>query len=176
MLDKALELARMAGFEHSAALNVSALVLRPEVRQMCAADRCERYGRSWSCPPACGTLETLTKRFSHCTEGVLVQTEAKLADSFDFEAMAKAEKLHKSRFDTLARQMKLLDKSCIPLSAGSCTRCRKCTYPTKPCRYPAKLYYSMEACGLLVADVCTASGLKYKYSDNSMVYSSCVLF
>lgn len=176
MLDTALELAKAAGFEHCAVLDTSSLRLRPEVREMCAADRCTRYGKSWSCPPACGELETLRKRFARCSHGIIVQTEADISDSFDLEAMHEAEVLHKSRFDTIARQLRIIDKSCIPLGAGSCTRCRKCTYPTKPCRYPSKLYYSMEACGLLVADVCTASGLKYKYRDNSIVYTSCVLF
>ncbi len=118
----------------------------------------------------------LEKRFSRCSSGIIVQTDAKLADSFDFDAMKQAEAMHKKRFDTIARQLRLLDRTCIPLTAGSCTRCTKCTYPDRPCRYPGKLYYSMEACGLLVSEVCTMSGMKYKYSDSSVVYTSCVLF
>ena len=45
------------GFEEAGALNVEALEFLPEVRQMCAADRCRSFNRNWSCPPGCGTLE-----------------------------------------------------------------------------------------------------------------------
>ena len=30
-----------------------------EVRGMCEANRCGRYGTSWSCPPGCGDWEAL---------------------------------------------------------------------------------------------------------------------
>ena len=45
------------GFSHWGIFSVSALKFLPEVRDACASDRCGRYGKSWSCPPACGTLE-----------------------------------------------------------------------------------------------------------------------
>ena len=51
------DLALEAGFTYAAPLAMDALVFRPEVRSMCAADRCRSYGKSWSCPPAAGTLE-----------------------------------------------------------------------------------------------------------------------
>ena len=36
------------GFEEAGALNVEALEFLPEVRQMCAADRCRSFNRNWS--------------------------------------------------------------------------------------------------------------------------------
>ena len=45
------------GFSHCAPLRVATIEVMGEVRQMCAADKCHAYNRSWSCPPACGTLE-----------------------------------------------------------------------------------------------------------------------
>ena len=61
------------------------------------------------------------------------------------------------------------------MGAGSCTRCAKCTYPDRPCRYPDKLWPSMEACGLLVRDVCVLAGLDYYHGSGTMTYSSCIL-
>ena len=29
---------------------------------MCAADKCNAYGNSWTCPPACGTIEECQAR------------------------------------------------------------------------------------------------------------------
>ena len=64
---------------------------------------------------------------------------------------------------------------CLPLTAGSCTLCRKCTYPERPCRFPKKRFSSMEAYGLLVSDVCLKSGLKYYYGPKTITYTSCIL-
>lgn len=171
-----LELALAAGFSHSGKVNMSALVALPEVREMCADDRCKSYGHSWSCPPACGSLEFCQKRMSAYSDGVLVQTTAQLEDDFDMEGIAAAAKLHKEHFDMLVRQAKRLLPGCLPLSAGTCTRCVKCTYPDRPCRFPSKLYSSMEAYGLFVSDVCKKSGMEYNYGPATITFSSCILY
>ncbi|MBQ9684916.1 MAG: DUF2284 domain-containing protein [Oscillospiraceae bacterium] len=168
-------LALEVGFSHAAPLNAAALRALPEVRDMCASGRCQRYDRSWSCPPACGTLAETEAAMRRYTGGVLVQTTAQLADDFDVETMERAQKLHKEHFFTLARQARLLYPDCLPLTAGSCTICRTCTYPDKPCRFPQKMLSSMEAYGLLVSEVCQNSGLPYYYGPGTLTYSACIL-
>ncbi|MCR5136209.1 MAG: DUF2284 domain-containing protein [Oscillospiraceae bacterium] len=170
-----VSLALEIGFSHAAELEPARLRALPEVRDMCAAGRCQRYDRSWSCPPACGSIEHTQERMHRYTGGVLVQTTAELEDEFDIEAMAAAERLHKAHFMTLARQARLLCLDCLPLSAGSCTVCRSCSYPDRPCRFPKRMLSSMEAYGLLVSEVCTQAGLRYYYGPKTLTYSSCVL-
>ena len=80
------------------------------------------------------------------------------------------------RFADFARQMRRLHPGCLPLTAGSCTLCARCTYPDRPCRYPTKRLSSMEAYGLFVSDICTRSGLAYNYGPRTMTYTSCVLY
>ena len=170
-----VKLALDVGFSHAALLDASTLRALPEVRDMCASGRCQRYGRSWSCPPACGSIEETAARMAAYSGGVLVQTTARLEDDFDAETMAAAQKLHKEHFFTLARQVRLLHPDCLPLTAGSCTICRSCTYPDKPCRFPGKMLSSMEAYGLLVSQVCKDAGLPYYYGPRTLTYSSCIL-
>ena len=79
-------------------------------------------------------------------------------------------------FADFARQMRRLCPGCLPLTAGSCTLCARCTYPDRPCRYPTKRLSSMEAYGLFVSDICTRSGLAYNYGPRTMTYTSCVLY
>ena len=43
------------GFECASEFDAGKLTFSPEVRGMCASGRCKRYGKCWSCPPACGT-------------------------------------------------------------------------------------------------------------------------
>ena len=169
------ELALELGFTHAAPLNISALRALPEVRAMCKSDRCRRFGRSWSCPPGCGSLQECAERMAGYTGGVLVQTTVALEDEFDIETMGSAQELHKKRFLDLARQARLLYPGCLPLTAGSCTICRSCTYPENPCRFPGKMLSSMEAYGLLVSEVCKSSGLEYYYGPLTLTYSACIL-
>lgn len=168
-------LALQAGFSHVARLKTAQLKVMPEVREMCAAGRCQRYRHSWSCPPACGTLEEIEANIQQYSGGILVQSVGIMEDDFDIEAINQTQTLHKSRFFTLARQVRCLQPDCLPLTAGSCTICRRCTYPDHPCRFPSKMLSSMEAYGLLVSDVCLSSGLQYYYGPRAITFTSCIL-
>ena len=92
-----LDLAARCGFDHSGALNTGALDFNPAVRDMCAADRCHSYGKCWTCPPGCGTLEEISRRAAGYRRGVLLQSTGQMEDDFDVETMMDTEKLHKER-------------------------------------------------------------------------------
>ena len=92
------------------------------------------------------------------------------------EAIGATYLRHKAAFDALARQTRTLHADCLPLTAGACTLCKKCTCPDRPCRFPGKRLSSMEAYGLLVSDVCLKSGLEYNYGPKTITYTSCILF
>ena len=174
-MEELIRLALELGFSHAAPLDASKLRALPEVREMCASGRCRRYGKSWSCPPACGSIEETAARMRAYEGGVLVQTTARLEDDFDYETMRRAQEEHKKHFLDLARQARILHPGCLPLTAGSCTICRSCTYPDRPCRFPDKMLSSMEAYGLLVSEVCRDAGLLYYYGPGTLTYSSCIL-
>jgi predicted metal-binding protein len=61
------------------------------------------------------------------------------------------------------------------MGAGPCKRCRECTYPHEPCRYPKQMTISMEAMGMLVSEVCKDNHLPYYYGPNTLTYVGCVL-
>ena len=167
--DELVVLALETGFTYAAPLAMDALEFRPEVRGMCESGRCRSYGKSWSCPPAAGSLDVIRKRAEGFDSGIIVQTSGSI------DQLTELMQSHKRNFDTLVRQIKSFYPACLPMGAGACTRCRKCTYPERPCRYPGRMYISMEAYGLLVNDVAIRSGLKYNYGDDTMTYTSCIL-
>lgn len=170
-----LALAKECGFSHAGELNMAALEFRPEVRDMCAADKCRSYGKNWCCPPHCGSLEDMAARTGGFSRGILVQSTGLLEDEFDFETMAETEKEHKRRFERLTAALRKRGIRCLPMGAGACTVCQSCTCPDEPCRFPERAMPSMEACGLLVGQVCKDSGLGYYYGRGTMTYTACVL-
>lgn len=170
-----IQIAKEIGFEEVSKLNVKSLNVLSEVRDMCSADKCKSYNKSWSCPPACGDLDHCQKRINEYDDGVLVQSVCAIENEFDFEGIKTAKKIHDRRFEILARQIKMINKDCLLLAAGACNRCEKCSYPNSPCRYPDKMFPSMEAYGLLVSDVCESSNMKYYHGPNTISFTSCVL-
>ena len=170
--ETALKAAAEVGFVHTCKLDPATIVLKEEVRQMCAA--CGRYGKCWSCPPGCGTLEECREKVAAFRKGILVQTVGELEDEFDGEAMMETEALHKASFQKLRQALQ--GEDILALGAGSCTVCKNCTYPNESCRFPEKRISSMEAYGMVVTEVCRSNGMVYNHGKNTIAYTSCVLF
>lgn len=173
--EKLAQLAEKSGFSAWSSLDVSTIELKPEVRDMCAVNSCGQYGKRWSCPPGCGTLEECTQRLKEFDTGILVQTYGDIEDGFDFEAMMEIEADHKAHFTEMYDALRASEESVLALGAGCCTACAKCTYPESPCRFPEKMVSSMEAYGMVVLEVCKANGLTYYYGADKMAYTSCFL-
>ena len=163
------------GFNHAALVNVSTLEAREEVRDMCAADKCQGYDKNWSCPPGCGTIPECSDRMHRYDWGVITQVTLDMEDEMDIEAWTEAgqqlyamqvrlnEELHKKYSDILA------------LGGAGCSICSKCTYPDAPCRFPEKRMSGMEGYGLVVSDVCKKNGIKYYYGPNTVTFSGMFL-
>jgi len=169
-------IAREIGFEYTGVTEASNLQTLPEVRDMCASGTCQVYGKSWACPPACGPIEEFQQKIDQFDNCFVVQTVGQMEDEFDFETIMETSEKHKERFTEFALRVSELDAKTMFLAAGTCTICKECSYPDAPCRFPDKCMSSMEAAGLVVADVCTKAGVEYNHGKNTMAYSSCVLY
>ncbi len=174
-MNNLVQLALDMGFSHAVPLDIKTLKADPKVRAMCAADKCGAYGRNWTCPPACGTLEQCAERMSAYTSGILVQTTGELEDSFDVEGMQELEKRHQQNIRKTADALRRTPSDMLCLGSGGCRICEKCAWP-EPCRFPEKACLSMEAYGLLVSWVCQENDLPYYYGKDTLTYTACFLF
>lgn len=173
--EEAVEMAREAGFDHVGELNMDALEFLPEVRDMCAVNKCGFYGARWGCPPAIGTLEDSAALVSKYHRGIIIQTTGHLKRIVDARTMFATIREHNKKFERFAKDFRRYYPDCLPMGVGACHKCEECTYPDKPCRFPDSVFPSMEAYGLVVADVCKKSGLKYDYGDKTITVISCLL-
>lgn len=169
------KMAEASGFSAWGKLDVSTIELKTEVRDMCAVNSCGQYGKRWSCPPGCGSLEDCAQRLAGYSYGILVQTCGDIEDGFDFEAMMEIEANHKENFSRMYQSLRETGADVLAIGAGCCTTCPTCTYPDEPCRFPDKMISSMEAYGMVVLEVCKANGLTYYYGADKMAYTSCFL-
>ncbi len=175
MTEKLIGSALENGFSHAGMLDTATLKTLPEVREMCAVNRCGKYGASWSCPPGCGTIEELEARMHRYSKGIIVQTVGVMEDDFDYEAIVDTEQRHRENLEKFTPVVLAQFPNAFPMTAGSCSRCEKCTYPEAPCRFPDKVFPSMEACGLMVNQVCKDNGMKYNHGRHTISFTSCYL-
>ncbi len=164
-----------AGFTNAAYLDPQALEFLPEVRGMCEANRCGAYQTSWACPPACGTLEELAAKIRSFPYGILLQVTGRMEDDYDIDTIERTERDCKTALDRLAEQLRPQCRRIMPLTAGGCSRCPTCTYPDAPCRFPERMYPSLEACGLFVSRECERAGIPYYYGPQTMTFSAAIL-
>ncbi|MBO4352021.1 MAG: DUF2284 domain-containing protein [Eggerthellaceae bacterium] len=169
------KIADECGFECHGVADSKKLVVRPEVRDMCAVGKCHVYGKSWACPPACGDIEEFDAMFKQHSMCFIVQSVGQLEDEFDFETMVETEQIHKERFFAFGDKLREAGLSPVMLAAGTCRVCPSCTYPDEPCRFPNKRMVSMEASGLVVAEACGLAGIPYNHGNNTLAYSSCAV-
>ena len=170
-IQKALEL----GFSHAAPLNVATLQPRADVRQMCAADKCRAYGKNWTCPPYCGTLDACADKLGQFSHGILLQTVGNLEKVIDTKAYRRTETLHLEYFHQFTALIRSQHPAALCLGSGGCRICPSCAFP-ETCRFPEKAYSSMESYGLFVTQVCRDNGALYNYGDRTITFTACVLY
>ena len=104
------------GFTQHGLLNIAELTYYPEIRDICATDQCRCYGKSWSCPPAVGTLEECRQRIESFDTMILFSLKTELEDSFDYEGMMEGAAAFKDLVTQLQTQLpSLLTSSWEPL-------------------------------------------------------------
>jgi len=171
-----LDLAKEYGFTKVVEMAVSSVQLNPEVRAMCATNKCKMYDTNWACPPGCGTLAECEAKVAKYKHGILIQTTGELEDSFDFEGMEEIKEKHDLNLKNFVEKLYSLEIDMMPLGDGCCQICKDCTYPDGECRFPKKAFSSMEAFGILVSDFCKSNQVEYYYGPNTLTYVGCVLF
>ena len=170
-----IEKAKALGFDAAAPIDPGSLVAREDVRGMCADNKCRAYGKKWTCPPACGTLEQCQTRMHGYTRGLLLQSVGHMTKDIDSRCYRETEKRHKQQFEAFCRELRQVYPHALCLGAGGCRICAQCSYP-QPCRFPEQAVSSMEAYGLFVTQVCRDAGVPYHYGPRTIAYSACVLF
>lgn len=172
------ELAAGCGFTQTGILDAATIMVRQEVRDACAADKCNAYGKNWSCPPAIGSLEECAQQIGLHQAGLILQTTGSMEDAFDYESISRIAKEHEMHIQAFQEKLASFfapDWPWLLLGAGGCKTCEECTCPHSPCRFPDKMIVSMEAMGIFVSELCKLNNIPYYYGPNTLTYVGCLL-
>ncbi|MCI8853457.1 MAG: DUF2284 domain-containing protein [Lachnospiraceae bacterium] len=146
-----------------------------QVRYICETE-CPRYGTSWSCPPAVGTVEECRERCLAYEGAFLFTTMAEVTDISDLEETLRTRKEH----EEVTRQVgALMGEQCervLILSTESCANCETCTYPGAPCRHPDRMFPCIESYGILVTELAERNGISFLSGGNIVVWFSLIFY
>jgi len=155
------------GITNFGVVETASIRFSPEVRSYCAGNMCRNYGATWACPPAVGTLEECASKIRRFSRALVFSSVYTLEDSFDFDGMRAGHREFKAVCDRLHA---LLDGEFLLLSNEGCIRCAHCTYPDAPCRFPEKLFPSLEGFGIFVNELAALASVPYKAGENTVSY------
>lgn len=156
-------------------LRIEDIPFKEEVRYICRTE-CTRYGKSWSCPPAVGTVEECRRRCEPYEGGFLFTSMTEVPDLEDLEGMLSTRTDH----EEITRQVRdLFQEECkevLVLSTESCAICKRCTYPDAPCRHPDRMFPSLEGYGILVTELAERCDIPFLAEGNLVTWFSLILY
>ena len=146
-----------------------------EVRYICRTE-CPQYGRSWSCPPAVGTVEECKERCMACTGGFLFTTIAEVKDAADLSETLSTRREHERITGEIRELFREECGEVLVLSTESCAVCERCAYPEAPCRHPEHMFPCLESYGILVTRLAEENGISFMNGGNVVTWFSLILY
>jgi len=143
---------------------------------LCEQNACGLFGTSWACPPAVGRVADCKIRCQEYAYAFMFTTVNNLNGQYDMKGWMDARKKHEKVTDTVVSVFRGYDKDLLALSTEGCTLCKKCTYPTAPCKHPDRMYPATEGYGVLVMEQARKYKVKYNNGANTVTYFSLIFF
>ena len=150
------------------------LVFTERVRYVCETE-CPRYGKTWACPPAVGTVEACKERCLSYNNLLVISTVTEVEDGSDMEQTLATRADHEAVTHQVAELLQLQEVKPLVLSTESCAICQDCTYPDCACRHPDLMYPCVESYGILVTDLMEKHGMEF-YNGNIVTWFSLLFY
>ena len=144
------------------------------VRKICELE-CPRYGKTWSCPPAVGSLDECESRCEDYKSGFVFSTVSFVEDSAILEDALKTRQEHMEIVNEMKERI-FAEEDVLVLTAESCDLCDTCTYPEKNCRYPEKMYPCIESHGILVTEICEENKMTFLLDHQTVTWFCLILY
>lgn len=173
-MDRYETLARSMGFTQAVFLEDLALECSAELRAYCNPKQCANYGKTWVCPPGCGTLDECQEKLEGFRRGLLIQSATDLTPPTPKESYGELAAAHSLRLKKLVEMLRLEHDKLLILSYGGCNLCKECSYP-EPCIRPKERTESLGAYGIDVGALCSVAGLEYSFREDRLYLTALIL-
>ena len=152
------------------------LTFKEEVRQICKQE-CPMYGKSWSCPPAVGTVEMCKERCMNYQGVFLFTTIAEVSDIANMEEALQTRFEHEEITRTLGQIFLEEGLEVMLLSSESCAICDSCAYcEGESCRHPEYMIPCIESQGILVTALAEKYDIPFLESMTAIQWFGLILY
>ncbi len=177
MREKATKLFAALDFFQAGEVTTDRIKFAQEVRVLCENNVCRKYGTTWACPPAVGTVEECAAKLRGYKYAAVFSGKYDLEDSFDFEGMQAGHEAFEKSGKALAKAAReAYGDDWFLLSSEGCGECAECTYPGAPCRFPEEMHPSVEGFGIYVNELTKAAGINYINGANTVTYIGALFY
>ena len=146
------------------------------VRWVCEQE-CPRFGKTWACPPAVGTVESCRCKclaFDNC---LMIATAAEVTSLSDMEEALATRPAHEAVTDAVGRLLEEQGAKPYILSTEACAVCERCAYlDGQPCRYPEKMHPCVESHGINLIPTLEENGLEFQFGGNVVTWVSLLFY
>ena len=157
-------------------LKTEDLSVEDRVRIVCQQE-CERYGSTWACPPAVGTLKECEERIRGYGQAVFFSSVAEVSDIMNMPEMLATRDAHEELTTAVAGFLREQGFETFTLSTESCDICEDCAYPHgQPCRHPDRMHPCLESHGVVVSEIVEKQQMEYNLGGNTILWFSMVLY
>ena len=173
------ELAKEYGFEGVGITTTDTIPFVPEFRENCEENLCGNYGRNYSCPPYCGTVEEMMAKVRSYRHAIVLKTAFEVDNALDGEAMKPLKKDHSQRSRLFFKQVKetygITEDHMI--LAGPCGLCEKCRMPEdKPCPFEAERASCLSAYSINITTLAEELGMPISWDLDQVSFFSLYLW
>ena len=152
------------------------LTFKEEVRQICKQE-CPMYGKSWSCPPAVGTVEECQKRCMEYQGIFLFTTIAEVTDIANMDETLQTRFAHEEITRSLGEIFKKEGAEIQLLSSESCAICDTCAFcEGKACKHPERMIPCIESQGILVTKLAEKYDIPFLDSLTTVQWFGLILY
>lgn len=151
------------------------LLFSERIRRICEAE-CPRYGKTWACPPAVGSMEDCQARCLSYSEGLLISSLSEVPNISSMEDCLATRPAHEQLTRKVIALLQAQGLEVYGLSTESCGVCETCTYPNAPCRHPEHMLPCVESHGIIVTDLAEKYNIEYQYGHNVVTWFSVLLY
>lgn len=157
-------------------ISPSELLFKEEVRQICKQE-CPMYGKSWSCPPAVGTVAECSAKCQEYQGIFLFTTIAEVTDIANLEETLQTRFDHEEITRTLGKIFQEEGAEVKLLSSESCAICDSCAYcEGENCRHPEYMIPCIESQGILVTELAEKYDIPFLSSMTTVQWFGLVLY
>lgn len=167
------ELAQLPLFQY-AFMRSEELLFTDRVRHICETE-CPRYGSSWACPPAVGTVEECREKCLSYPDFLMISTVTEISDIANMEEALATRGEHEALTHEVTALLQQQGCETMALSSESCALCETCAYPHGSCRHPEKMYPCVESYGILVTEIAEKYGMEF-FNGNIVTWFSLIFF